>query len=147
MKPFLFALHQSWRAGVTSRRSRGYFKPKIWYIYVDLRTLQVRQGGERNWNIANLTDVNLNSICYWAIQLTTELLCRMCDSDCVSETVRVTAVTGAGGEEDWGGRDVVLAGASVPRAEWPCHNNYTSEGASVPRSAWDSSMLSLFIAH
>ena len=59
----------------------------------------------------------------------------MCDSDCVSEGVRVTAVTGAGGEETGGGRDVVLAGASVPRAEWPCHNNYTSEGASVPRSA------------
>ena len=46
----------------------------------------------------------------------------------------MTAVTGAGGEETGGGRDVVLAGASVPRAEWPCHNNYTSEGASVPRS-------------
>ena len=43
----------------------------------------------------------------------------------------MTAVTGAGGEEG-AGRDVVLAGASVPRAEWPCHNNYTSEGGSVP---------------
>ena len=105
MKPFLFALHQSWRAAVTSRRSRGYFKPKIWYIYVDLRTLQAASAARRWGNLKYCefnwckSEVNL----LLSIELTTELLCRMCDSDCVSEAVRVTAVTGAGGEEAGGG--------------------------------------------
>ena len=83
--------------GILSPRSDIFMS-----IYAHFK-LQVRLGGEGIWNIANLTDVNLKSIMLLSIELTTELLCRMCDSDCVSEAVRVTAVTGAGGEEAGGG--------------------------------------------
>ena len=127
--------------GILSPRSDIFMS-----IYAHFK-LQVRLGGEGIWNIANITDVNLKSICSWAYS---SLL------SCYVECVTVQWLRVGGGQGDGcnrcrrgggRGRDVVLAGASVPRAEWPCHNNYTSEGGSVPWLPPDVLMLSLFIAH